>query len=83
MTRDVLRAAVARVITEVAPDVDASELRDETRLREDLDLDSLDFLDVVSGVHEATGVEIPERDYERLTTLEAFVDYLERSGPAE
>jgi acyl carrier protein len=83
MTRDELHATVIRVLTEVAPDVEAGELRGETRLREDLDLDSLDFLDLVAGIAEATGIEIPERDYGTLVTLDAFVEYLAGAGPAE
>ena len=77
MTRDELRATVVRVLIEVAPDVEPGDVRGETRLREDLDLDSLDFLDLVTGVAEATGIEIPERDYGKLATLDAFVEYLD------
>jgi acyl carrier protein len=83
MSRDELHATVVRVLIEVAPDVEAGDVRGETRLREDLDLDSLDFLDLVAGVAEATGVEIPERDYGKLETLDAFVEYLDANPVRE
>jgi acyl carrier protein len=82
MTRDELHATVVKVLIEVAPDVEPGDVRGETQLREDLDLDSLDFLDLVAGVAEATGLEIPERDYGKLGTLDAFVDYLDENRSA-
>lgn len=80
MNRDQIRTAVVEALAEVAPEIDSGDLQGGTRLREDLDLDSLDFLDVVAAVCNATGVEIPERDYGRLTTLDAFVEYVDRAG---
>ena len=80
MTGDELRAVIRQALTDVAPDIDPRDVIGPTRLREDLDLDSLDFLDVVTAVREATGIEIPERDYGRLDTLDSFADYLDEAG---
>jgi acyl carrier protein len=69
---EVIEAAISKV----APDVDLASLPPDADLREEAELDSLDFLNVVTAVHESTGIEISERDYPRLATLSGFVDYL-------
>lgn len=76
MTADELRDAVLRALAEVAPEADAATLRPDVGLRDQLDIDSMDFLNFVIGIHEQTGVDIPEADYGRLRTLDELVDYL-------
>lgn len=71
---------VLAAIAKVAPDVDVDALDHRADLREEADLDSMDFLHVVTAVHEATGVEIPERDYPQLWSVASFADYLSSSG---
>jgi acyl carrier protein len=81
VTRDELRAGVLRVLGEIAPEADLGALRPDVGFRDQLDLDSMDVLNFVVGLHAALGVEIPEADYPKLATLEACVDYLaERAG---
>jgi acyl carrier protein len=75
MTRDA-SDIVRNVLHEVAPEADLDELGQDDTLRQSLDLDSIDFLNFVVGLHEATGLEIPERDYSRLATLAACADYV-------
>lgn len=75
-TPDRARATVVAAITKVAPDVDPDALDPDADLREEAELDSMDFLNVVTAVHEATGLEIPERDYPHLATLAGFVAYV-------
>jgi acyl carrier protein len=70
------RAAVLRVLGEIAPEADLSSLKPDVAFREQLDLDSMDVLNFVVGLHAALGVEIPEADYPRLATLDACVEYL-------
>lgn len=70
------RQLVRKVLHEIAPEVDLDEVAPDDTLRQSLDLDSIDFLNFVVGLHEATGVEIPEHDYARLATLAGCVDYL-------
>jgi acyl carrier protein len=70
--RDIVRT----VLHQVAPEVDLDGVGPDDTLRECLDLDSIDFLNFVVGLHEATGVEIPERDYSKLTTLAECAAYL-------
>jgi acyl carrier protein len=72
-----LRAAVLRVLGEIAPEADLASLEPDVAFREQLDLDSMDILNFVVGLHAALGVEIPEADYPKLATLDACVGYLE------
>jgi len=74
------RPQVERVLHELRPEADLAALPADADLREELDLDSMDFLNFVIGVHEATGVDIPEADYGRVSTLEACIEYLEEHG---
>ena len=67
---------ILAAIAEVAPDADLSAIDPTAALTEQLELDSMDFLNVVVAVNEATGVEIPERDYPELSTLDRFAAYL-------
>ncbi|MBI5503829.1 MAG: acyl carrier protein [Deltaproteobacteria bacterium] len=76
MTDQELRAVVLSVLGEVAPDADLASLALDDDLRQRLDIDSMDHLNFVIGLHEATGVEIPERDYARLVTLRDTIAYL-------
>lgn len=80
MTTDDLRALAIRALQAIAPEVDAAALRGDRPLREQVDLDSVDWLNFLVGLHEATGVEIPEADYGQLVTLDALVAYLAARG---
>lgn len=73
---DALRAVVLRVLGDIAPEADLASLRPDVAFREQLDLDSMDILNFVVGLHGALGVEIPEADYPKLATLDACVEYL-------
>jgi acyl carrier protein len=72
-----VRAAVLRALGDIAPEADFASLKPEVPLRDQLDLDSMDILNLVTALHAALGVEIPEADYPRLTTLDACVEYLD------
>jgi acyl carrier protein len=80
MTDDEIRTTLLRVIGDVAPEADATRIDPDTPLRDQLDLDSMDLLNVMIGLHEALHVDIPETDYPKLATLSMAVAYLrERS----
>lgn len=72
--------AVRAAIGEVAPDVDPEDLVDGARLRQDLELDSLDFLRVLEDIVERTGVDIPEDAYGEVATVTGLVGYLAARG---
>ena len=76
MRRDEVRATVLRVLGEIAPEADLASLKPDVGFREQLDLDSMDVLNFVVGLHAALGVEIPEADYPKLATLDGCLDYL-------
>jgi acyl carrier protein len=76
MTTDEIRAAVFRALSGVAPEADPEQLKANVGLREQLDIDSMDFLNFVIALHKDLGVEIPEKDYPKLATLQGCIDYL-------
>ena len=76
MNRAELEGVVLKAIAAVAPEADTSALDPRAPLREALDLDSMDFLNFVIELHNALLVDIPERDYPKMSTLEGCVNYL-------
>jgi acyl carrier protein len=76
MTEEPFTDVVIRALTDVAPDVDPTTIDPDADLAEQLDIDSMDFLNVIVSIHEQTGIEIPERDYGKLATLASAVSYL-------
>ncbi len=80
MTDDEARDLIRTVLGEVAPEADLDSVGPDETMQEALDLDSIDFLNFVTGLHERTGLEIPERDYPELSTVEGCVRYLTSSG---
>jgi acyl carrier protein len=71
-----IRSGVIEVLLTIAPEVEADELMAGQALREQVDLDSMDWLHVIVGLHERFGVDIPETDYARLVSLDDIVAYL-------
>jgi acyl carrier protein len=76
MTQDEAHQLIRTVLRQVAPEADLDQVGPDETLQEALDLDSIDFLNFVVGLHEATGLEIPERDYPLLSTVEGCLTYL-------
>jgi len=74
---DQARAAVAAALASVAPEADLSTLDPTARFREELDLDSMDFLHLVQALRDLTGIEIPEAAYRQVDTLDELLGYLE------
>jgi acyl carrier protein len=82
VTRDQLRETVVRTLADIAPEIDGTAIGGSVPLREQVDLDSFDFLRFVIALHERLGVEIPEADYGQLSTLDGIVDYLAAQCPS-
>jgi acyl carrier protein len=76
MSEDDLRAAVLSALGEVAPEADLAHLDPAADLREALEIDSMDFLNLAIAVAKATGVEVPEVDYPKLASIDAWTGYL-------
>lgn len=67
---------VSEVLRDIAPEVELGEIDEGIDLRTAADLDSIDFLNLVTGIHVRTGIDIPERDYEAVSTLRGLLTYL-------
>ncbi len=76
MTKDDCKKLVIDIISDIAPDEDLSAIKPEIRLRDQLQLDSMDFLDIVMELRKRHGIEVPEADYGQLASLESCADYL-------
>jgi acyl carrier protein len=77
MTAADIRAEIIDILADIVPDEDTSQLDDQKPLREQIELDSMDFLDIVMELRKRYRVQIPEDDYVQLATLESTVKYLE------
>lgn len=82
MTQDEIRAAYLEELTRVAPDIDAATVGETDHLQDDLELDSMDVLNLVAALHERLGVDIPEPDYPEIATLSRAVIYLSARSEA-
>lgn len=76
MTKEECKQIVLDIIAEIAPDEDLSNVESSVRLRDQLDLDSMDFLDIVMELRKQHGIEVPEDDYPKLASLDSCADYL-------
>ena len=77
MTPDQIRQVILDILTRIAPDEDLSEIDDSVPFREQMELDSMDFLDIVMELRKRHRVQIPEEDYEHLASMNSTVTYLE------
>jgi len=77
MTSAEIREEILDILSEIAPDEDLSQLDDSQTFRQQLELDSMDFLDIVMELRKRHRVQIPEEDYEQLASMESTVRYLE------
>jgi acyl carrier protein len=77
MTPSEIREEVLDILSDIAPDEDLTQLDDEKRFREQLELDSMDFLDIVMELRKRHRVQIPEDDYINLASMSSTVKYLE------
>ena len=75
MSDDEIKGLVLSALHRIAPEA-GSEIDPDVDLREQIELDSMDMLNLMIGLHTATGVDIPEADYPKLTTLSGCVAYL-------
>ena len=78
MSPEELRRAVIAALDEIAPEVDFASLPGEADLREEVGLDSMDVLNFVTGLHDRTGIEVPEHDYGLLGSVDECVAYFSR-----
>ena len=77
MTRDAIKELILEIIADIDEDADFEDLDPDKPLRDQLDLDSMDFLDIVMELRKRYQLQIPEQDYPQLATLTSCADYLE------
>lgn len=83
MTPDALREAVLAILGTIAPEIRPEDVRPDADLRDELDLDSMDFLRFAVQLEQRLGVSVPEADYPRVRTLDGCVAYLAERGARE
>ena len=77
MTKEEIRSAVLEIIAQIVPDEDLSNLKGDVRIRDQIELDSMDFLDIIMQLRKRYSIEVPEDDYMELSTMDGSVAYLE------
>ncbi len=77
MTKEEVRQAVVGILEDIAPDEDLSSIKDDVTLREQMDLDSMDFLDIVMELRKRFNIEVPESDYQQLVSMSSCIQYLQ------
>lgn len=81
MNESETRALILDVLGEIAPEADLSNLRSDLPIQEQVDIDSLDLLSLMTGIFERTHLEIPQVDYQKVSTLNGCVEYLSAREP--
>ena len=83
MTPDDTRALLARLLRGIAPEVDLDAIDPAAPLAEAAELDSMDFLNLVNALYDETGIDVSERDYPVIATIDGFVAYVTAASPTE
>ena len=79
MNKDEIEAVLLNELGNIAPEIDVADVDAAGDLREEFDIDSMDFLNLITALHERLGIAIAENDYSQLGTLESAVDFLGKS----
>ena len=76
MNEQEIKKTIFQLLKRIAPDTEPSQLKPDENIRETLNIDSFDTLQFIVALNEQLGIEIPEQDYGKITTLEALVSYI-------
>lgn len=82
-TREQIKAAIFNALGAIAPEADLNAIAPDKPLRDQIDIDSYDFLNVMIRLHEALGVDVPEADYGKLATLNSAINYFTARSKAK
>ena len=77
MTKEEIKSVLMEIVAEIIPDEDLTNLKDDIPIREQVELDSMDFLDIIMELRKRYRIEVPEDDYIQLATIDSSVAYLE------
>ncbi len=80
MNTDELKTMIIKEILEIAPDVEEDEIELDANIQRSLEIDSFDFLKILTAMHEKTGVEVPESDYAKVSSVEDMAGYFLEKG---
>lgn len=80
MTKEGIKEIVLRVLGEIAPEAELASIKSDVSLRDQLDIDSMDFLNFLVGIHRQFDIEIPEADYPKLVTVNDCVEYVSQAS---
>ncbi|WP_293746726.1 acyl carrier protein [uncultured Paraglaciecola sp.] len=75
---ETLKALVSKLILDIAPEAEMHNLDPNEDLREELDLDSMDFMNLLDSIAKETGVNVPESDYSLVNSLQSLTDYIDK-----
>ena len=78
MNLEKIKAAIIKNILEIAPEVEEDEIENEANIQSSLEIDSFDFLKILTAMNEEFGVEVPEADYSKVSTLQTMAEYFEK-----
>jgi acyl carrier protein len=76
MTKDEIKNRVLRILGGIAPEADLTQIKPQVSFRDQLDIDSMDFLNFAIGLNKELGVEVPEADYPKVASLDGCVEYV-------
>ena len=77
MTKEEIKSVLIEIVAEIIPDEDLTNLKGDIPIREQVELDSMDFLDIIMELRKRYGIAVPEDDYIHLATVDSSVAYLE------
>lgn len=75
MTQEQIKTAIIEQILKIAPDIDEADIIPDKNIQRSLEIDSFDFLKILTALHEVLGIEVPESDYAAVDTLEHMSAY--------
>jgi len=75
MSKDDIKSKIIKSILEIAPDIEEDEIEPNENIQNSLEIDSFDFLKILTAMNEEVGVEVPEADYAKVDTLEKMAEY--------
>lgn len=76
MTDQQIKDMILEIVADIAPDADLGDIKPDVRLRDQIELDSMDFLDIIMELRKRYGIDVPEEDYMKLSNLNGCVEYL-------
>ena len=76
MSPEEIKQVILDILSDIAPDEDLSNLEDEMEFRDQMELDSMDFLDIVMELRKRYRVQVPEEEYPKLASMQSTVEYL-------